>query len=618
MTLNYLTRRPSKYLRRSHLFWLLTAFLSSTSHALECPRVPEQARNDLEIVVRSAVGKIGAVKESELESRTRSVTRDLLGKLPKADKVYLELMMYAAYCSTLRDDANLTEAQKGARIRAYNLELKKVLEEVEGGGKYRADPRDVARAELDRIPLPYTPSALVESAKEGNLEAVKLFLAAGMNPNSKREEGEERNTALMYAARYGHLEIAKVLLKAKANVNERNNRSENQSGATALEWAVATRFVPDNSDLIRLLLDNGSDADSINEAFQDATRRGDVNILRMLRARGVAKESLNIALVIASGAAKWRPLDEATQKEVVHFLLQQGADVNATDRRECTALQAASIPGSVEIVRILLDAGADPSAKPPCTWHAHRQGWPPLMLALSHAPALKGKAAATLLMSRGANPDLTSDEGVTTLMVAAADKNNIEIVRAVLDKGVDPNQVNNAGETALLVASGLAGNTPMVELLLNRGADPNLVAENGMTALINASWVGDTATIRLLLERGANPNAKATSRREWGKDKFTALMWAAAYPLGDGEELKVEALLDAGVDLHARSEKGRTALMIAVGAGNIGRVKALLRRGAKVNDEDARAKTALNYAEEYEYQDKREDLIRVLKKAGAK
>jgi ankyrin repeat protein len=241
------------------------------------------------------------------------------------------------------------------------------------------------------------------------------------------------------------------------------------------------------------------------------------------------------------------------------------------------------------------------------------------MLALKYAGGPKDSAIAGLLMSHGADSDLTSDEGTTTLMVAASNRNNIDIVRGLLDKGADPNQVNSAGKTALMAASGSEGNTAMVELLLNRGSDVNLADEDGMTALINAAWGrNNAATIRLLLERGANPDAKANNRW-WDKDKFTALMWAASLPPTGGEVSNVEALLAAGVDLHARSEKGRTALMLAIRGGNIETAQALLRRDAKVDDEDMVAKTPLNYAEEYSASEvTRADMIRILKKAGAK
>ena len=86
----------------------------------------------------------------------------------------------------------------------------------------------------------------------------------------------------------------------------------------------------------------------------------------------------------------------------------------------------------------------------------------------------------------------------------------------------------------------------------------------------------------------------------------------------NGPVQNVGTLLDAGADLHAKDVKGRTALMLAVREGQIDTVQALLRRGARVNDEDANGKTTLNYAEEDLKEQTRTDMIRILKKAGAK
>src|SRR5687768_4004028 len=77
---------------------LAALLLPLQSYALDCPNVPEQARKDWQIEVRAAVGKIGPATGAELESLTRSATKDLMGKLPQADRVYLEQMMYATYC----------------------------------------------------------------------------------------------------------------------------------------------------------------------------------------------------------------------------------------------------------------------------------------------------------------------------------------------------------------------------------------------------------------------------------------------------------------------------------------------------------------------------------------
>jgi hypothetical protein len=82
------------------------------------------------VTIKTAVVKIGPVKGAELENRTRTVTADVMSKLPQADRVYLEQMMYATYCSAIRDDKTLSESGKAARLRSYNLELRRTLSGV--------------------------------------------------------------------------------------------------------------------------------------------------------------------------------------------------------------------------------------------------------------------------------------------------------------------------------------------------------------------------------------------------------------------------------------------------------------------------------------------------------
>ena len=95
--------------------------------ALDCPAPPVQANKDWDTHVRAEVGKIGPVSGAQLETRVRSATRDLMGKLPGADRVYLEQMMFAAYCSALRGDPTLSESAKAMQILVYRRELQKTM-----------------------------------------------------------------------------------------------------------------------------------------------------------------------------------------------------------------------------------------------------------------------------------------------------------------------------------------------------------------------------------------------------------------------------------------------------------------------------------------------------------
>ena len=91
--------------------------------AMECPAPPAQSRKDWDSEVRAEVGRIGVVRGAQLEAKVRTATVDLMGKLPGADRLYLEQMMFSAYCTALRDDPKVPGAEKSRQILEYRRAL---------------------------------------------------------------------------------------------------------------------------------------------------------------------------------------------------------------------------------------------------------------------------------------------------------------------------------------------------------------------------------------------------------------------------------------------------------------------------------------------------------------
>jgi len=109
-----------------------------------------------------------------------------------------------------------------------------------------------AREALGRMSLPYTPEAFIQSAATGDLPAIKLFLAAGIDPNAKNDEEE---TALMYAAYKGNTNVVAALLRAGADVNLRKGHH------TALRSAASGGHI----DTVRALFEKKPDTESIDD-----------------------------------------------------------------------------------------------------------------------------------------------------------------------------------------------------------------------------------------------------------------------------------------------------------------------------------------------------------------
>ncbi len=73
----------------------------------------------------------------------------------------------------------------------------------------------------------------IEQVAAGNLEVVKLFLAAGMSPDTRDVIDVRKRNALLMAAEHGHADVVQALVEAGADVGVKD-----RSGRTPLVVAV--------------------------------------------------------------------------------------------------------------------------------------------------------------------------------------------------------------------------------------------------------------------------------------------------------------------------------------------------------------------------------------------
>jgi len=141
-------------------------------------------------------------------------------------------------------------------------------------------------------------------------------------------------------------------------------------------------------------------------------------------------------------------------------------------------------------------------------------------------------------------------------LIDAAQNNNIDLVRQLLDNGIDINVRDDTGNTALARASQEEGHDDIVELLLEKDANPNIQDHDGNTALMWASYNVNIEIIELLLNSGANTNIP-------DHDGVTVLMWAT----DEGYTEIVELFLRAGADPTIQDKYGYTSLDMAYNNG---------------------------------------------------
>lgn len=114
---------------RVRIVTLAAALIPAAASALDCPPPLQPSKSEWEAEVAAAVGRIGPVKGAELAVKAKSATLSLLDRLPEANKVLLEQMMYSTHCSAIRDDRSTSELEKAALIRIYNREVRATLQQ---------------------------------------------------------------------------------------------------------------------------------------------------------------------------------------------------------------------------------------------------------------------------------------------------------------------------------------------------------------------------------------------------------------------------------------------------------------------------------------------------------
>ena len=250
--------------------------------------------------------------------------------------------------------------------------------------------------------------------------------------------------------------------------------------------------------------------------------------------------------------------------------------------------QAAQFTTNPTIVRLLLQAGADPNAPDdagltPLHWGAENSN----PMVVSH------------LLDASADLDARDNDGYTALHWAAAQSGNGRVIKALLDRGANPLAESNDGRTPLHSALHYRAEPSVVSAMLEAGADEHL------TPLLLSVLQGDMMAVDRLLAEGADPDE--TDRYGWGPLHF-------AVPLS-GLEV-VSALLAVGADPGARTVSGATALHVAASQATESVVSTLLSAGADPNVRENLGRSPLHYAARFR-EEALQPVINSLLQAGA-
>ena len=266
----------------------------------------------------------------------------------------------------------------------------------------------------------------------------------------------------------------------------------------------------------------------------------------------------------------------------IRAALDKGASPNAVGDQGMPVLLSAIVNCDQDAVSLILNRGADPNVR-------SADGATALVLAAGDF------AKVVALVEKGADVNARSGTGRTPLAAAAAQRDSYRIVKYLMERGADLSSrdestdfLSGGKNNTVLMLAAKSRDVRTLRLLLDHGADVNAANSTGATALTEAITARSAAGVRLLLGRGAKVNY------QFGQIRQTPLIWASFQECPEA----VEALLGAGAEVSAKDALGSTALVWAAMSerDDAATVSALLRAGAKADVTTAMGETPASWA----------------------
>jgi len=489
------------WVRKLTLPLLLAASLAVSAAAeLGDSRLVEAAKNQDQTAVRKLVSQKADVNARSSDGSTA--------------------LLWAAHWNDL-ETANLLLGA-GADANATNDFRKTPLSEACTNGNAALVRLLLKSSANPNTPIATGESPLLTCARSGSADAVRLLVEYGAAINAK--EPIQNQTALMWAAAERHPSVVEALIESHADLT-----AHSKQGFTAIHFAARVGDL----ESVKLLLAAGVDVNLLTQTEGGANRvTNQLGIAKTIGAIGytpllvaVVRGRVDLALylldhgadpnILAAGytplhwaSSQWESFtanpvygfddpmsgipDRQAKLRLVKALLAHGANVNARmtkpqpsfaggylDATGATPFLLAASANDLEMMRLLLNAGADPK-----------------ILTASNASAIMAAA--------GLNHSIGED----TVTEAQA----TETVKFLLDLGVEPKGETTFGENALF-GPAYRGWNKLLAQLIDLGVNVNAVSKAGVTPYLAANGNGDRLGgvlynkegAEMLVKHGADP-----------------------------------------------------------------------------------------------------------------
>lgn len=400
-------------------------------------------------------------------------------------------------------------------------------------------------------------SALHHSAASNVIEdeTLPVLISAGANINLVDYKGQ---TALHVAIHQEKWNAASKLVQAGADLEVRQ-----PDGKTALHLAISMR----NQEFTQVLISRGANVDRVLREHTPltmaiSTRVTAITAILIDRGADVNLGSRNGNTPLLAAAA-------TGHDETIRYLLANGADISAAKSQlGYTAMHMAAHKNKSHVLGLLVHSGAAINA-------LDSNGETPLLVAAK----LGNGESAMQLVKLGADMDRLGPDGMSVL-THAVKLGNLNLVNSLLEKGAGQHPVMSPGlaysddyimpepHTTPIHLAAQHGHDDILLRLASTGANLECTVFPGRTPLFIAAAHGHLSTVQLLLRLGANAQAITTHGDN--------LLFVST-----SSQAILKVLLQQGVEINHRNDKGATALHFAALRGHIGGVKFLLEKGAK-------------------------------------
>ena len=406
-----------------------------------------------------------------------------------------------------------------------------------------------------------TPLHLTVPATQ-RLEMVKLLLAFKANPALMDIQGNtplHKAVAQLYAP-----EIVETLIQAGAPVNAQNSK-----GDTPLIICART----EHYEYARPLIEANAEIFKMNQAGENALKialsKGYTAVDNIVLPSNVNQSDDNSNSVLMTAVSL------KASPDVLKLILSKGADPNAKNKAQDTALHISVRQNYAQQGIVLLDANADIFQ-----YNAVQEN--PLFLALTAKPApLEWFFRPNVITATDANGD--------SVVHHAARKNLPEGISYLVKKGANIEALNNAGEIPLHTAAKYDA-TDAIRYLVSAGSSLNAANKNGDIPLQSAVLNGAFKATQMLLAAGSPVNNQNYSGE-------TALHQASK----NNSAMIIQLLTAQGAQTEIQDSRGFTPLITAAANDRYDAASELIKAKAVIDTRDYLGSTPLYHAVSGEY-----------------